>query len=342
MKKKVIAIGISAVVLSGASVVGYAKNKEHNINKELYYGIEALNTEDYEKSKNDMEKVLKLDSNNKEAKNIIDIINSYEASKKYFEEGNLNRAEEEINKIPSEYSKYNIKDKVDKLKEDIKIKKYNINKINEELNLISSLIDKKEFKNASEEIGKVEIKNGTKEQEEKLEGYKNTVNEEIKKTELEEKKKKEEAKKKEEERKAAEKKAQENNTNKVTTQNKTNVNSNTSPIYYENKELGLSMTFPASWRGRYEIILNGKEGMTVMMKLKQTSEEEAGILFCIESEDMYHILDGVRTIQSKNGIKYYAGRQTGMTVSEYNPQLQEYRAMSREAYNVLNTIKPIN
>ena len=74
---------------------------------------------------------------------------------------------------------------MDKLKEDIKIKKDNINKINEELNLISSLIDKKEFKKASEEIGKVEIKNGTKEQEEKLEGYKNTVNEEIKKTELE-------------------------------------------------------------------------------------------------------------------------------------------------------------
>lgn len=79
---------------------------------------------------------------------------------------------------------------MDNLKEDIKIKKDNINKINEELNLISSLIDKKEFKKASEEIGKVEIKNGTKDQEEKLEVYKNTVNEEIKKTELEEKKKK--------------------------------------------------------------------------------------------------------------------------------------------------------
>ena len=25
-----------------------------------------------------------------------------------------------------------------------------------------------------------------------------------------------------------------------------------------------------------------------------------------------------------------------------NPQLQEYRVMLREAYNVLNTIKPIN
>jgi hypothetical protein len=343
MKKKVIAIGIGVAVLSGASVVGYAKHKESNINKELYAGIESLNSEDYEKSKNDMENVLKLDSNNKEAKIIIDIINCYENSKKYFDEGNLNGAEEEINKIPSDYSKYNIQDKVDKLKEEIKTKKDNINKINEQLNSISSLINKKEFKKASEEIGKVEIKNGTKEQEEKLEGYKNTANEGIKKIELEEKKKREEeAKKKEEERKAAEKKTQESNSNKVTTQNKTNVNSNNSSIYYENKELGLSMTFPASWRGRYYIISDGKEGMTVMMKLKQTSEEEAGILFCIESEDMYRILDGVRTIQSKNGIKYYAGRQTGMTVSEYNPQLQEYRAMSREAYNVLTTIKPIN
>lgn len=340
MKKKVIAIGISAVVLSGASVVGYAKNKEHNINKELYSGIEALNTEDYEKSKNDMEKVLKLDSNNKEAKNIIDIINSYEASKKYFEEGNLNGAEEEINKIPSEYSKYNIKNKVDKLKEDIKIKKDNINKINEELNLISSLIDKKEFKKASEEIEKVEIKNGTKEREEKLEGYKNKVNEEIKKTELEEKKKKEEeAKKKEEERKAAEKKEQESNSNTVTTQNKTEVNSNS--IYYENKDIGLSMTFPASWKGRYNIITNGKEGMTVMMKLKQDRGGE-GVLFHILREDYFHILDGVRIIQNKNGVKYYAGSQTDFPMLGDNPQLQEYRVMLREAYNVLNTIKPIN
>ena len=343
MKKKIIAIGIGVAVLSGTSVVGYAKYKENNISKELYSGIEAMNTDDYEKSKEDMENVLKLDSKNVEAKNIIDIINCYENSKKYFDEGNLNGAEEEINKIPSDYSKYNIKDKVDKLKEDIKVKKDNINKINEQLNSISSLIDKKEFKNAREEIEKVEIKNGTKEQEEKLEAYKNKINEEIKKIELEEKKKQEEeAKRKEEERKLAEKKAQESNSNKVTSSNNTTTNSNKGDIYYENKDLGLCMTFPASWRGRYYILNDGKDGMTVVMKLNQTTEGGLGILFQIESEKEYRILDGVRTIQSKNGIKYYAGRQTGMTISEFNPQLQEYRAMSREAYNVLNTIKPIN
>lgn len=342
MRKKIIAIGIGVAVLSGVSVIGYAKNKESNISKELYAGIEALNTEDYNKSKKDMENVLKLDSNNEEAKNVIDIINCYETSKKYFDEGNLKSAEEEINKIPNEYSKYNIKVKVDKLKEDIKVKKDNINKINEQLNSISSLIDKKEFKKASEEIGKVEIKNGTKDQQQKLEGYKNTANEEIKKIELEEKKKAEEAKKKEEERRLAEKKAQENNLNKVTSSNNTTTNSNKGDIYYENKELGLSMTFPASWRGRYYIDNNGKDGMTVFMKLKQSDGPASGALINIVNDEYYHIIDSVRTIQSKNGIKYYAGTRKDFPIDPNNPQLQEFLTMSREAYNVINTIKPIN
>ncbi len=43
-----------------------------------------------------------------------------------------------------------------------------------------------------------------------------------------------------------------------------------------------------------------------MMKLKQDSGGE-GVLFHILREDYFHILDGARIIQNKNGVKYYAG-----------------------------------
>ncbi|OPX47527.1 hypothetical protein [Clostridium thermobutyricum] len=78
-----------------------------------------------------------------------------------------------------------------------------------------------------------------------------------------------------------------------------------------------------------------------MMKLKQDSGGE-GVLFYILREDYFHILDGARIIQNKNGVKYYAGSQTDFPMLGDNPQLQEYSVMLREAYNVLNTIKQIN
>lgn len=341
MKRKVIMISIIIAVLGGSSVIGYSKYKENVINKELYAGIEAMNIDDYEKSKEDMEKVLEKDSNNIQAKGILEIINKYEISKKSFEEGNFYNAEDELNKIPEDYLKYSIKDKINSLKESIKEKKEQVNKINGQLNDINNLIEKNEFKKAKEELAKIEINEGIEEQKEKFDKYKIEIDEGIKKIELEEKKKLEleEKKKAEEAKKLQEKKIQEASVNSGI--NKDNTGVNNQGIYYENKELGLSMTFPSNWSGKYRIVSNGKDGITIMMKLNQTVGGGEGRLISIRSENTYSNLDSVKIVQSNNGWRYYIGTPLDFPISESNPQINEFKAMTVEAYNVIQTVKGI-
>lgn len=339
MRKKLIAIGIGIIVIGGSGVFGYYKYRESSINKELYAGIEAMNIDDYKKSKEDMKNVLELDLNNVQAKNILEIINIYEISQNYFDEGKLNESEEELSKLPNEYLEYSIKNKVEKLKENIKVKKDNVNKINNQLNSINDLIEKNEFKKAKEELNKIDIEIGTEEQKKTLEGYKNKVNDGIQKLELEEKKE-EEAKKREEEKKLAEKKDKENNKSNGTSVVNSTINNG--PIYYENKEIGLSMSFPGSWRGKYKIINHGKDGITIMMKLNQTTGAGEGRLISIESETTYGMLDSVKIIQSKNGVKYYVGTPTDFPISGDNSQYDEFKRMARESYNIVQGTKAIN
>lgn len=341
MKRKVIMVSIAIAILGGSSVVEYSKYKENVINKELYAGIEAMNIDDYEKSKKDMERVLEKDSNNTQAKDILEIINKYEISEKNFEKGNFYKAEEELNKIPEDYLKYNIKDKINSLKRSIEEKKEQINRINGQLTDINNLIEKNEFKKAKEWLGKIEINEGIEEQRKKIDKYKITIDEGIKKIELEEKKKLEleEKKKEEEEKKLQEKKIQEANVSSEINKNNTGINNQ--GIYYENKELGLSMTFPANWRGKYRIVSYGKDGVTIMMKLNQTVGGGEGRLISIMSENTYSNLDSVKIIQSNNGRKYYVGTPLDFPISESNPQINEFKTMTKEAYSVIQGVKGI-
>ena len=85
-------------------------------------GINNLNNGKYEEAEGDFNNVLELNKENKEAENLVNIIENYFEAKKSFDNNDINSANTFVEKIPSNYTDYKIKDDVDKLKGEIKIK----------------------------------------------------------------------------------------------------------------------------------------------------------------------------------------------------------------------------
>lgn len=351
LKKKIITFVITGIILS-TGILGCTNS---NIKKELEKGITSIENGQYDEAKADFENVLKEDSSNQEATKLLNIINNYYNSKKEFEADNIKEAEKYINEIPSEYSNYKIKDDINNLKKKINDRKKEIESINNELNNVDKLIKDKKYEDAKKVIDKID-NNGTKHQKEKLEGYKKIINEKLK--ELEEKKKREEEKakkevieKKELERKNKEKEAikKPSSSNKVNTKNEVINNNKQSKKehVYKNTNLGIQITFPASWSGLYTV-KSYDDGIGVYMipqePYKYSSE---GFLFSVtkykskEDENFKDTVGSKRFVTAK-GVKYIIGGPTDFPIGDGEKNMKLYLKLSNEKYGVASTIKAIS
>lgn len=119
LKKRTVALVIVCLIGS-ISLIGCI---DADVKRGLKNGMTALENGQYEQAKQDFENVLREDKQNVDANRLLSVINNYESAKKEFEEGNLEKAESFINKIPQEYINYKIKDDVKKLQNEINEKK---------------------------------------------------------------------------------------------------------------------------------------------------------------------------------------------------------------------------
>ena len=183
----VVSIGLASSILFGCN--------SKKIKEKMEVGINNLNNGKYEEAEGDFNNVLELNKKNKEAENLVNIIENYFAAKKSFENNDINSAKAFIEKIPSNYTDYKIKDDIDKLKSEIKIKLDNIKRIDNDLNKLNTLIAEGKADEARNRIVNVNMKDATKEQKEKAEKIVEKLNKDL------EEKRKQEEKQKEEQRK---------------------------------------------------------------------------------------------------------------------------------------------
>ncbi|MGL6184189.1 MAG: hypothetical protein ACRC1T_02210 [Clostridium chrysemydis] len=341
--KRIRKIIASAIVLS---IVLFTAGCGNNIKEKLETGITYLNNGEYDKAEQSFGEIIKEKPDNNEAKVLEQIVKNYKYSEELYKSGDYTKAKEEINKIPSEYSKYNIKENVDKLKEEIDKKLKEIKAIDEKLNCLEKLIKENKLSEANKEIENIKAIL-TKEQEDKLKNLKidlKSKEDKIKEEKLKEEKLKEEKIKKEKLEYQKKAQASKESTNKKETKNNQNTSNKTGNIVYKNNELGIQMTLPRSWEGNYRITSN-PNGFSVFVKCNQKYENE-GYLFSVKKESDISDLstyDGIgkRYVTAK-GVKYVIGGPTGLVMGEDNPKFKLYIKMVRDSYNISHTINPIS
>ena len=139
-----------------------------------------------------------------------------------------------------------------------------------------------------------------------------------------------------------------NQTKQANTTTNTNTNSNTttaSAQHYVSTNLGFSITFPASWKGKYTVQENGS-GITVCFKPKQ-KVNATGLLFKIVkrgpdvNEDVLDSVGGPRYFTAK-GVKYVIGGPTDVNFPEDNPEFNTFEHMTKQCAGVTSTLKNIN
>ena len=341
--KKIIALTVVGII--GITTLIGCKSGE--IKRQLKSGITALNDGKYDEAKEDFEEVIREDKNNGEAQNIITIIDNYENAKKEFEQNKISEAKEYISKIPKEYANYSIKDDIDKLKGEVDKKDKKLKDIDVKLQNIDSLIKDKKYGEAQNEADKIDIKDGLKEQEDKLNNYKKIINkklEEISNKEAEEKAKKEikeaEAKKK----MLGQKK--ENEKTVQTNKDKKDNNQSSSTISYNNKQLGLQMEMPAVLKDHYEAF-SDEMGKSLSIVFR-ADNGESGNVFYIEqydgAEDIANIpyyKNMYENIHYKTigGKKYIVGIQNFKTITPNNPQYNLYLEARSQAGIIESSIR---
>ncbi|WP_338631942.1 hypothetical protein [Clostridium baratii] len=188
---------IILIMVSGILILSGCGNK---IKKQMEKAINDINSGKYSEAKNEIDTILKEDSNKSEANLLNNIISNFENAKKLYEDKEYIKANEEISKIPNEYSNYNIKSDVDDLKENINKKLDEIKQIDNKINELSKLINDGKLDDASKKINEFKDKELTETQNKKLNDLKDKLNKKIEQKKAEEKKAKEEQKKREEEK----------------------------------------------------------------------------------------------------------------------------------------------
>lgn len=327
-KKKIIALTVAGII----GVTALIGCKSGEIKRQLESGITALNNGQYDEAKEDFEEVIKEDANNVEAKKFIDVISNYENAKKEFEKNNFDKAKEYISKIPEEYTEYKIKDDIDNLKNEVNKKEKIVKEIDDKLKNIDNLIKGKKYIEAKNIANKLDVKDGLKEQKEKLDNLKKIINErleEIRKKEAEEKLKKEREE-------AAKKKAlEEKKALEQSKKDKLQSSQSTKNIHYVNKQLGLQMELPAAWRGRYEVH-NYKDGMEFLFV---ADNGERGIFLFVEKDKGGHSMFDDTSYKTIDGVKYIMGKPTDVGMNPENPQYKLYRELKKQTTLIKETIR---
>lgn len=343
-------ITIISFFMLGALMLFGCGNK---IKEQMDLAKQYLNSGKYSEAKTELNSILKEDSNNSEAKLLVDIITKFDNAKQDFDNKEFDKANKEISEIPEEYQKYNIKNDIEKLKEDIKKNLDEIKEIDKKINNISKLISDGNLDEAKQQLNQFEKDELNENQKKKIEDLKDSLNKKIddkKKEEklLKEKKQKELEQKKKEEENSKKETIKRNTSNRKEKNSNSNANKNQSkPYVYINKELGLQMTIPASWKGLYTI-KSDNNGIYLSVKhIKSNPNLKQGFLFAVtkrNKNDDESIMDGVgrkRYVKAK-GINYIIWGPTGLTMGEDNPDWNTYIRLVHETYGVAETIKAIS
>ncbi|CAM2917227.1 hypothetical protein HAHI6034_07805 [Hathewaya histolytica] len=109
------------------------------------------------------------------------------------------------------------------------------------------------------------------------------------------------------------------------------------PHTFKSKNLGFSITFPASWHNKYKIT-EEKDELSVYFK----SENTFGLLFTIaEKSDKFDesFYDCINKSLKCNGKTYFVGGSTDVGFQPDHPEFKTFRKMKSEVKSVLGTLK---
>ena len=133
-----------------------------------------------------------------------------------------------------------------------------------------------------------------------------------------------------------------NNTSKSVDAN----SSNTSQKYISNN-LGFSITFPASWKNKYNVV-EDNNGLAVYFKPASHPLDPVvggGLLFRIVKktpnldEGSLDTINGTKRYFTAKGTTFVIGGPTDVNFPENNPEFSTYRKLSSECSSVINTIE---
>ncbi len=350
---KKLSITLVITALFSFSLISCTNNK---VNKYIEAGKSALNSKKYAEAKTDFENALKEDKENKEASNLLKIIENYESAKKSYDAKNYKEAKDYISKIESDYSNYKIKDDIDKLKEDINSKEEAINKISDQINSVDKLIKDKKFTDAEKEIKSINLDDANNDQKKKVNDQANKI-----KYELNKEKERAAAEKKAKEKASIESKKFNDNTienttshkeassKKISANNSTSKSNSTSNdktkkesasnenATYTNKKFGFTFKIPSSWIGHYSI----EQYSTGVSIIFNGADGAKGLLLEITNDLMdAQFLDNTmyRTI---NGTKYVFGQPTDVGMDPVNSSYKLYKKLQKDYKVVVNSFKGI-
>lgn len=127
---------------------------------------------------------------------------------------------------------------------------------------------------------------------------------------------------------------------------KDKITSNPKAQIYKSRSLGLSITFPADWSGKYTV-KETSQGIFVYFKPAKKVNDNTGLYFCILkktndlNESMYDSVNGKKDI-SVNGIWYFLGGPTDVNFPEDHPEFNTFVKLQSQIPDIINSIKPLN
>lgn len=191
--KKTIGIIVAVILaLIVVGVFGFMLFNSSAKNKTLSKGVQAIEAKEYNKALAIYDIALESDNNNEEAKRYRDIILDYLDSKKAYDDGDYKKANEIIEKITSEYSKFSsLKEDVDSLKESINKNIKDSDSVDKNIEKIREDINKGNFKAANNLISSIYKENLTGAQKDTILDLKGRVESEISRQEADLKNKEE-------------------------------------------------------------------------------------------------------------------------------------------------------
>lgn len=342
---KKLSVVLVITTLFSLSLISCTNSK---LNKYIENGKSALNSKQYDEAKTDFENALKEDKDNKEASDLLKIIENYESAKKSYDNKNYKEAKDYISKIESNYLNYKIKDDIDKLKEDINSKEEAINKISDQINSVDKLIKDKKFTDAENKIKSINLDDANNDQKKK-------VNDQINKIKYELNKEKAEADKKVKEKASIKSSNTIKNTtsNKEKSTNKSSANNSTSKsnsngktkkesaskenVTYTNKKFGFTFKIPSSWIGHYSI-KQRSNGVSIIFN---AADGTPGLLLEITNDLVNgQFLDNT-TFKTVNGTKYVFGQPTDVGMDPNNSSYKLYKKLQKDYKVVVDSFKGI-
>lgn len=201
--KKIILFIISVVML--VSLIGCTSS---TAKKAVEQGKLAMANKEYDKAIASFQLAIDEGMKDEDIINLTKIIDNYRKADNSFKDGQYDSSKKYLDSIKEDYSKYIIKDDIEKLKLTIDNKIKEVQNINDDIEKVNTLINNKKYDDGKKLIDELNKKSLNEEQKNKLLELDKKISLEL--SQIEVKKKEEEAKKKEEEAKiAAEKKAKE-------------------------------------------------------------------------------------------------------------------------------------